>query len=85
MEVRAIIDELTTFLGSHEVSGQTKLACGEIIEDLRTNHDGENGQILCNKRNKFSEVPRLPPFVLVTQQEFRKTVVMEEKERQINI
>ncbi|XP_034706161.1 peptide methionine sulfoxide reductase MsrA-like isoform X2 [Vitis riparia] len=40
MEARVIIDELTTFLGSHKVSSQTKLACGEIIEDLRRN-DGE--------------------------------------------
>ena len=37
MEVRGIIDELTMFLESHEVSDQTKLACGEIIEDLRRN------------------------------------------------
>ena len=46
MEARVIIDELTTFLGSHEVSSQTKSACGEIIEGFTKKWWRENTSIL---------------------------------------
>lgn len=35
MEGNLIIDELTTFLKTQEMSKQTKLACEEIIEELK--------------------------------------------------
>ncbi|KAK7295769.1 hypothetical protein RJT34_18681 [Clitoria ternatea] len=37
-----IVDELSIFLSSHNLSKQTKLVCQDLVEELRTNYGKEN-------------------------------------------
>ncbi|TKY64805.1 Peptide methionine sulfoxide reductase MsrA [Spatholobus suberectus] len=46
MEGEMIIDELSTFLNTHNLSKQTKLACEDLVEELRTNYAKGNNRSL---------------------------------------